>query len=41
MAKVTRDVYQSNEGGYDTRYWGEVVFALWKPEATPAVSAKY
>ena len=41
VAKVTRDVYQSNEGGYDTRYWGEVVFALWKPEATPAVSAKY
>ena len=41
VVKVSRDVYQSNEGGYDTRAWGELVFPLWKPEAVTAVAAKY
>lgn len=41
MVKVSRDVYQSNEGGYDTRVWGELVVPLWKPEAPAVVAAKY
>jgi len=41
VAKLTRDVYQQNEGGYETRAWGILIFPLWRPEAPKAVIAKY
>lgn len=35
QAYLTRDVYQRNMGGKDTRAWGRVIIPLWTPE-TPA-----
>jgi hypothetical protein len=33
---VTRDVYQRNYGGYDTRVWGRIIVPVWTPAAAPA-----
>ena len=39
---VTRDVYEDNYTGYDTRVWGRLVIPLWTaPKPAPAVTAKY
>jgi len=32
QAFVTRDVYQRNMGGKDTRFWSRVIIPLWTPE---------
>jgi hypothetical protein len=41
QAYVTRDVYQSNYGSYETRGWLRAIVPLWNPEAPKAVAAKY
>jgi hypothetical protein len=33
---VSRDVYQENYGGYDTRVWGRIIIPLGDPLATPS-----
>jgi len=33
---VSRDVYQENYGGYDTRVWGRIVIPLGDPLAAPS-----
>ncbi len=33
---LTRDVYEQNYGGYDTRGWGRVIIPLWTPPAPVA-----
>lgn len=39
---VTRDVFENNYTGYDTRVWGRVVIPLWlAPKPTPTVLSKY
>ncbi len=39
---VTRDVYEDNYTGYDTRVWGRLVIPLWTaPKPAPVVTAKY
>lgn len=39
---VTRDVYEDNYTGYDTRIWGRLVVPIWTaPKPAPAVVAKY
>ncbi len=39
---VTRDVYEDNYTGYDTRVWGRLVVPIWTaPKPAPAVVAKY
>jgi hypothetical protein len=41
---VTRDVYERNYTGYDTRIWGRVIIPLWvasKAAPAPAVVSKY
>lgn len=40
--KLTRDVYQSNYGGYETRVWSNIIFPIWTAPVTHgAVIAKY
>lgn len=36
QAYLTRDVYQRNMGGKDTRAWGRIIIPLWTPAAPPA-----
>jgi hypothetical protein len=39
QAYVTRDVYEQNYGGYDTRAWFRLVIPLWQQaETAPAPS---
>lgn len=41
--KLSRDVYQSNYGGYDTRFWSNIIVPIWMaPTPAPTVvAAKY
>lgn len=39
--KLTRDVTETNYGGYDTRGWANVIIPLWAPTPAPVVAAKY
>ncbi len=32
QAYLTRDVYERNYGGFDTRVWGRIIVPVWKPE---------
>jgi hypothetical protein len=42
QAYVTRDVYEQNYGGFDTRVWGRVIVPLGDPFGTPApISTMY
>ncbi|MFC7051646.1 transporter [Hansschlegelia quercus] len=36
QAYVTRDIYQRNLGGKETRFWGRVIIPLWTPTAAAA-----
>ncbi len=40
--KLSRDVYEQNYGGYDTRGWMNIIFPIWNPAPSAApVIAKY
>jgi hypothetical protein len=39
--KLTRDVYQTNYFGYETRLWANIIFPLWNPPTAAAVASKY
>lgn len=39
--RLTRDVYQENEGGYDTRVWMSLFMPIWVFAKPEAVTAKY
>jgi hypothetical protein len=39
QVKVTRDVAEKNYGGYDTRFWTNIIIPLWTAPAT--VAARY
>jgi len=39
--KLTRDVYQTNYSGYETRLWANIIITLWNPPAVAAATAKY
>jgi hypothetical protein len=43
QAYVTRDAYEHNYSGHDTRLWGRVTVPLWTPAASapPAVARRY
>jgi hypothetical protein len=38
---VTRDVFENNYTGYDTRLWGRLIIPLWVAPKPAAVAAKY
>lgn len=39
--KLTRNVEETNYGGYDTRVWGTIVLPLWVAQPPSVVAAKY
>lgn len=39
--RLTRDIYQQNEGGYETRLWTHLNFPLWVFDKPKVVEAKY
>lgn len=41
QVKVTRDVTETNYGGYETRFWTDFIIPLWVPSAPAVVAAKY
>lgn len=43
QVKVTRDIAETNYGGYDTRVWGNIIIPVWVAAAPPAsaIAAKY
>lgn len=41
QTKLTRTLSEVNYGGYETRFWTNVIFALWMPPKPAEVAAKY
>jgi hypothetical protein len=39
--KLTRDVYQANYFGYETRLWANIIVTLWTPPPSPVIATKY
>jgi hypothetical protein len=39
--KLTRDVYQANYFGYETRLWANIIITLWNPPSSPVIATKY
>jgi hypothetical protein len=39
--RLTRDVYQQNEGGYETRLWAHLLIPIWVFDKPATVEAKY